>query len=123
MMAGQRVDVRSVVRHPDPSQLLHQLREIVDEGVYLHHGVRVGEADVVFDVGAIVGVATAFLAANCGAAVHSSSARSHRAGPTRHRPTRNLGLLGHTEFFFRGRDPILAMAYSPLIDDAPRTPG
>jgi 31-O-methyltransferase len=71
MMAGHRVDVRSVVRHPDPSQLLYQLREIVDEGVYLHHGVRVGEGDVVFDVGANVGVAAAFFAATCGATVHS----------------------------------------------------
>jgi FkbM family methyltransferase len=71
MMAGQRVDVRSVVRHPDPSQLLYQLREIVDEGVYLHHGVRVREGDVVFDVGANVGVAAAFFAATCGATVHS----------------------------------------------------
>ena len=65
------MDVRSVVRHPDPSQLLYQLREIVDEGVYLQHGVRVGEGDVVFDVGANVGVAAAFFAANCGATVHS----------------------------------------------------
>jgi 31-O-methyltransferase len=71
MMAGRHVDVRSVVRHPDPSQLLYQLREIVDEAVYLHHGVRVREGDVVFDVGANVGVAAAFFAANCGATVHS----------------------------------------------------
>jgi FkbM family methyltransferase len=71
MMAGPSVDVRSVLRHPDPPQLLYQLREIVDERVYLQRGVRVGEGDVVFDVGANVGVAAAFFAANCGATVHS----------------------------------------------------
>jgi FkbM family methyltransferase len=71
MMARHHVDVRSVLRHPDPAQLLYQLREIFDERVYLHHGVRVGEGDVVFDVGANVGVAAAFFAATCGATVHS----------------------------------------------------
>jgi FkbM family methyltransferase len=70
-MPRRSVDVRSVVRHPDPSQLLYQLREIVDERVYLDHGVRVGEGDVVFDVGANVGVAAAFFAAHCRATVHS----------------------------------------------------
>jgi 31-O-methyltransferase len=71
MMATESVDVRAIVRHPDPSQLLYQLREIVDERVYLQHDLRLGEGDVVFDVGANVGVAAAFFATNCGTTVHS----------------------------------------------------
>lgn len=71
-MANQSgVDLRSAVRHPDPSQLLYQVREIVDERVYLQHGVRVGKGDVVFDVGANVGVAAVFFAVACGSTVHS----------------------------------------------------
>ena len=56
---------------PDPSQLLYQVQEIVEERIYLQHGVHVGEGDVVFDVGANVGVSAAFFAADCGAFVHS----------------------------------------------------
>jgi FkbM family methyltransferase len=71
MVPQAKLDVRSVVRHPDPAQLLYQLREIVDQRVYLHHGVEVGEGDIVFDVGANVGVAAAFFATNCRAVVYS----------------------------------------------------
>jgi FkbM family methyltransferase len=65
------IDVRKLLRHPDPSQLLYQIQEIVEERIYLQHGVHVAEGDVVFDVGANVGVSAAFFAANCGAFVHS----------------------------------------------------
>jgi FkbM family methyltransferase len=63
--------VRTLLRHPDPSQLLYQIQEIFDERVYLQHGVRVGKGDVVLDVGANVGVSAVFFAAECGAVVHS----------------------------------------------------
>jgi 31-O-methyltransferase len=65
------IDVRKVLRHPDPSQLLYQIQEIVEEQVYLQHGVRIADGDVVLDVGANAGVAAAFFAAECGAVVHS----------------------------------------------------
>jgi 31-O-methyltransferase len=60
------------LRHYDPSQLWFQVREIIHERTYLRHGIEVGEGDVVLDVGANVGVAAVFFAADCGAArVHS----------------------------------------------------
>jgi 31-O-methyltransferase len=50
---------------------MFQLAEIVGERVYVRHGVKVREGDVVLDVGANVGVAAAFFA-ECGAGtVHS----------------------------------------------------
>jgi FkbM family methyltransferase len=46
--------------------------EIVESRTYLQHGVEVSEGDVVFDVGANVGVAAVFFALECKAgAVHS----------------------------------------------------
>jgi 31-O-methyltransferase len=61
-----------MLRHYDTSQLLFQLAEIAGDRCYLRHGVAVGPGDVVLDVGANVGVAAAFFAAQCGAArVHS----------------------------------------------------
>jgi FkbM family methyltransferase len=71
MTGRASVDVRQLLTHPKPSQLLYQLKEIVDERVYLQHGVTVGPGDVVLDAGANVGVAAAFFAAECGATVHS----------------------------------------------------
>jgi 31-O-methyltransferase len=59
------------LHHRDPSQLLFQVAEIVGERSYLRHGVVVAPGDVVFDVGANVGVAAAFFAVSCGAVVHS----------------------------------------------------
>lgn len=48
------------------------MSEIAEERTYLRHGVRVEEGAVVLDVGANVGVAAVFFAAECGAArVHS----------------------------------------------------
>jgi FkbM family methyltransferase len=62
----------SRLHHPDPSQLFFQVTEIGGDQVYLRHGIEVGPGDVVFDVGANVGVAAVFFAALCGAsAVHS----------------------------------------------------
>lgn len=58
-----------MLHHPDPSQLYFQVAEIAGEQTYLRHGVKVGEGDVVLDVGANVGVAAAFFAAQCGARV------------------------------------------------------
>jgi FkbM family methyltransferase len=64
--------LRGRLRHYDPSQLAFQLAEIAGERTYLQHGIEVREGDVVLDVGANVGVAAAFFAAECGAAlVHS----------------------------------------------------
>lgn len=57
----------SLVRHYDPSQLVFQVAEIAGERTYLRHGLEVGEDSVVLDVGANVGVAAAFFAAQCGA--------------------------------------------------------
>jgi FkbM family methyltransferase len=60
------------LRHYDPSQLWFQLQEIVEERTYLRHGVRAREGDVIFDVGANVGVAAVFFALKCRAGlVHS----------------------------------------------------
>ena len=60
------------LRHPDPSQLWFQIHEIIDERVYLRHGITLAEDDVVLDVGANVGVAAVFFAHVCRAgAVHS----------------------------------------------------
>jgi FkbM family methyltransferase len=64
-------DRRSLLRHPDPSQLLYQVREIFEERVYLQHGIEVTRGDVVLDVGANIGVAAAFFAGECDAIVHS----------------------------------------------------
>jgi FkbM family methyltransferase len=65
-------ELGSVLRHYDPAQLLFQLGEIVNERVYLRHGVEVREGDTVLDVGANVGVAAAFFATECNAGiVHS----------------------------------------------------
>ncbi len=65
-------EVAGKLRHPDPSQLWFQIHEIIDERVYLRHGITLAEDDVVLDVGANVGVAAAFFAHVCRAgAVHS----------------------------------------------------
>jgi FkbM family methyltransferase len=68
-MPGEGADSRHGLRHPDPSQLLFQVREVFDDRTYLRHGVEVRPGDVVFDVGANVGVAATFFAAECGASV------------------------------------------------------
>jgi FkbM family methyltransferase len=61
-----------LLRHYDRTQLWFQLTEVVAERTYLQHGIDVREGDVVLDVGANVGVAAAFFASECGAAlVHS----------------------------------------------------
>jgi 31-O-methyltransferase len=58
-----------MLRHYDRSQLAFQLVEIAGERTYLRHGVTLEPGAVVLDVGANVGVAAAFFAAQCGAAV------------------------------------------------------
>jgi 31-O-methyltransferase len=64
--------LKGVLRHPDPPQLGAQLVEIVKERVYLRGGIEVQAGDTVVDVGANVGVASAFFAYECGArTVHS----------------------------------------------------
>ena len=65
-------DLTRALRHYDPGQLWFQVAEIADKRTYLRHGIRVGEGDVVLDVGANVGVAAAFFASECKAGlVHS----------------------------------------------------
>ncbi len=60
------------LRHHDPSQLWFQLDEVVGERVYLRDGVQLEPGATVLDVGANVGVAATFFAADCEAgAVHS----------------------------------------------------
>ena len=64
--------LKGLLRHPDPFQLDVQLIEIVQERSYLQGGIEVHPGDVVVDVGANVGVASAFFASECGASlVHS----------------------------------------------------
>ncbi len=66
------LDLRQRFHHYDPSQLAFQLQEVFTERTYLQHGIEVHRGDVVFDVGANVGVASVFFASECGAgAVHS----------------------------------------------------
>ncbi len=70
--AGAAARLRDQLEHPDPTQLWFQLQEIVIDRGYLRHGIEVGEGDVVFDVGANVGVAAAYFAVVRGARrVHS----------------------------------------------------
>jgi hypothetical protein len=77
-------NLKRALRHHDPQQLWFQLNEIVRERVYLRHGVSVREA-VVLDVGANVGVAAAFFAAECRAGLVHSSSRSSRSSGCRAR--------------------------------------
>ena len=67
LKASSAQDLGRILYHHDPSQLLFQLGEIVGERTYLRHGVDVRAGDVVLDVGANVGVAAAFFAAECSA--------------------------------------------------------
>lgn len=60
-------EVKAGLVHPDPAQLMFQIIEIIDQRSYLKHGVSVEPGDVVFDVGANVGVAAAFFAGVCDA--------------------------------------------------------
>ena len=62
MVAFTPADARRLLDHPDPSQLLFQLKEIFDDRCYLHHGVALEPGAVVLDVGANVGVAAVFFA-------------------------------------------------------------
>jgi 31-O-methyltransferase len=57
------------LHHFDRKQLLFQIHETMRERAYLQHGVEVHPGDVVFDVGANVGVAAVFFAAECRAGV------------------------------------------------------
>jgi FkbM family methyltransferase len=57
------------LQHFDRKQLLFQIHETMRERAYLQHGVEVRPGDVVFDVGANVGVAAVFFAAECQAGV------------------------------------------------------
>jgi 31-O-methyltransferase len=62
----------SRLRHPEPEQLWFQITEIFEDETYRRHGVDVGAGHVVFDVGANVGVAAVWFAAERRAArVHS----------------------------------------------------
>jgi FkbM family methyltransferase len=61
--------LKRTLRHPDPAQLSARLEEVVRNRIYIRHGVSVNEGDVVFDVGASVGVAAVFFATECGAGV------------------------------------------------------
>jgi FkbM family methyltransferase len=62
-------ELRSRLRHHDPSQLWFQLTEIVAERGYVRHGVEVEPGMTVLDVGANVGVTAAFFALECQAGV------------------------------------------------------
>jgi FkbM family methyltransferase len=65
-------DYGRMLQHYDRKQLLFQVHETMRERTYLRHGVDVRPGDVVFDVGANVGVAAVFFAAECHAGlVHS----------------------------------------------------
>lgn len=57
--------------HHDRRQLLYQVEEIIGTRSYLQHGISIAPGDVVFDVGANVGVAAAFFAVACDANVFS----------------------------------------------------
>lgn len=60
------------LRHHDPYQLAFMAQEVFGDHIYLRHGIEVGPGAVVLDVGANVGVATAFFSQYCGAAtVHA----------------------------------------------------
>lgn len=60
------------LHHFDPEQLWYQFAEIVVSECYVGNGVEVRPSDVVFDVGANVGVASAYFAVFCEASeVHS----------------------------------------------------
>ena len=68
-MPGPEPDPSHGIRHPDPSQLLFQIKEVFDDRTYLRHGVDVVPGDLVLDVGANVGVAATFFAGECDAGV------------------------------------------------------
>lgn len=72
MSSGSEPPAHQLLNHYDRSQLLFQIQETMVERTYLRHGIDVREGDVVFDVGANVGVAAVFFAAECRAGlVHS----------------------------------------------------
>jgi 31-O-methyltransferase len=71
MVAFTPADARRLLDHPDRSQLLFQMKEIIDDRTYLRHGIALEPGAVVLDVGANVGVAAVFFAGICQAgAVH-----------------------------------------------------
>jgi 31-O-methyltransferase len=66
---AEQVLIRDL-RHYDNTQLLFQIAEIARERTYLQHGVGLKPGDTVLDVGANVGVASAFFAIEGAGVVH-----------------------------------------------------
>jgi FkbM family methyltransferase len=81
-------ELQRLLEHPDPPQLWYQLDEIVNSRIYLQEGVHVRPGDVVLDVGANIGVAGAYFAAECGAGVVHCF---EPVGPVFEQLRRNLG--------------------------------
>jgi len=70
--APSEAGLGSRLRHYDPMQLWYQVAEVVNGNAYGRFGIHVSEGETVFDVGANVGVASAYFAHVCRAGtVHS----------------------------------------------------
>lgn len=67
-MRGRNFDP-TTLHHFDRSQLVFMVKEIIWDESYLRHGIGVGPGDVVFDVGANVGISAVFFGGVCGAGV------------------------------------------------------
>ena len=70
-MSDSRKRAVSALRHYDSMQLAFQVEEIIEQQMYLQHGINVGPEDVVVDAGANVGVASVMFALAGADAVHS----------------------------------------------------